>query len=264
MRDFVLHFELQSCRELDNFALLANQAYNFGDKNGWFNDFRGGLFGFYSRIETIARHYLAVHSWVPVPRLHDAEYQLSAILFNMDSAIECFVFALNALGNSVFSSEFRDIAEPAALRRISPSDILDSKLPLFSAYSRHFPKLQSLWTANTDLLQIIRDCHNVSKHRSTIFTGGKCQTDAPPGFYEALGIQGNPDAQWPFWPMEEIILTRNAKVPVIQRVPTPVAEQVVLEDMAERFVDFVNRIAKLSLDDAKCSFKLPVPQWPSS
>jgi hypothetical protein len=264
MRDFILRFELGPCQELDNFALLADQAYNFGDKNGWFGDFRGGLFGFYSRIEAIVRHYLAVHSWVPAPRIHNAEYQLSTILFNMDSAVECFVFALNALGNSAFSAEFRDITQPGALRRISPSDILDPKLPLFTVYSKRFPKVQSLWTANTDLLQIIRDCHDVSKHRSTIFTGGKCQTNAPAGFYEALGIQGNTDAQWPFWPMEEVILTRNAKVPAVQRVPTPVTEQVLLEDVAERFVDFVNGTVKVALEDAKCSLKLPVPQWPSS
>lgn len=264
MRNFILRFELSACRELDDYALLADQSYNFGDKNGWFGDFRGGLFGFYSRINAVERHYLAVHAWVPAPRTQDAEYQLSSILFNMDSAVECFIFALNALGNSAFSSEFRDITQPGALRRISPSDILDTNATLFTAYSKHFPKVQSLWTANADLLQIIRDCHDVSKHRSTIFTGGKCQTNAPEGFWEMLGLQNNLDAQWQFWPMEEIILTRNAKLPTVQRVPTPVSQQVLLEDVAERFVDFINDTVKLALEDAKCSFKLPVPQWPDN
>jgi hypothetical protein len=264
MRDYVLRFELAPCRELDNFALLADQAYNYGDKNEWFSDFRGGLFGFFNRIEAVARHYLAVHAWVPVPRTLDADYQLSSILFNMDSSVECFVFALNALGNSAFPSEFRDITQSRSLRKISPADILDIKNPLFTVYTKHFPKLQSLWTSNANLLQVITDCHDVSKHRSTIFSGGKCQIDAPAGFWEVLGLQDNIDAQWPYWPMEEILLRRDAKLPTAQRVPTPVPEQVLLEDVAEKFVEFVNSTVRVALEDARCSFKLPVPQWPNS
>src|SRR2546426_1428341 len=112
-RQFVLNFDLGPCKELDEYALLARQDYNFGDRGSWFGDFRGGLYGMDHRLAAVNRHYLEVHTWIPVPRhIADAEYHLSSILFNMDSAIECFTFALNALGYSAFADEFRDITDP--------------------------------------------------------------------------------------------------------------------------------------------------------
>ncbi|MGB2815075.1 MAG: hypothetical protein WBC75_08320, partial [Dehalococcoidales bacterium] len=94
---YPLEFNLSSYEALDNFALLADQKYNLGDRNGWFNCFRGGLHGLYARVMGVKMHYHKLHAWeleVKTPQV--TEYNLSSILFNMDSAIECSVFALNA------------------------------------------------------------------------------------------------------------------------------------------------------------------------
>lgn len=263
MRDFVLHFDLRACGELDEYALLACQQYNFGDKSSWFGEFRGGLFGLYHRVDAVRRHYAAVHAWIPLPRTADAEYNLSAILFNMDSAIECFTFALNALGNSAFAGAFRDITDSRELRHISPLDITGgpNQSPPMSGYLKYFPRVQELWSGSRDLLQIIKDCHDVSKHRSVIFSGGQCRMDAPPGFYEALGIHEDALAQSQFWPMQEIILARNVKSPYVERYPTPPEDQILLEDTAERFTVFINETARLALEDTKVAFVLPVPRF---
>ncbi len=191
MNNFVLPFDLRLCNEMDQHALLCCQKYNFGNKSDWFSTFRGGLYGFYSRINGVRRHFYQVHAWIPtLCTPSDTEYHLSAILFNMDSAIECFAFALNALGNSVYVEGFRDITNSTSLRKISPKDLLNctnDKQPL-DGFAKYFPRTQKLWINRRDLLDIIFENHDVSKHRETVYRGGKCRNDPPAGFFEALGI----------------------------------------------------------------------------
>src|SRR5438552_7832368 len=99
MNDYVLNFDVAPLEKLDQFALLASQDYNFGNATDWFGCFRGGLYGAYARLRAVQKHYFEVHAWLPVPRvLAHAEYHLSSIFFNMDSALECLAFAINALG----------------------------------------------------------------------------------------------------------------------------------------------------------------------
>ena len=129
MTSYVLTFDSTAWDELDEFALLACQDYNFGNASDWFGCFRGGFYGMRSRLRAIQQHYFKVHAWLPVPRiLADAEYHLATALFHMDSAVECMTFALNALGNSVAPGAFRDVTDDKALRRILPVDIL-GKVP---------------------------------------------------------------------------------------------------------------------------------------
>ena len=255
--DYILRFDLSPLDALDNHALLACQPYNYGDSTGWFLSFRGGLIAVRLRVHAVRKHYLEVHSWTTEPRaLADAEYHLASIFFNMDSALECLVFALNALGNAVEPSLFRDVTDAKSLRAVSPTDVCSqTKVPL-PGYIKYFPKFQKLWLTRLSLIDEIREQHDVSKHRETIFEGGQVQTDPPPGFYEVLGIAGDPMAQMRFQPMAEIILRPDPKAPNIARgtgSPTP---NRLLEDLAIEFVDLLNISAILAAEDAKANISL--------
>jgi hypothetical protein len=178
MLEFSLMFHLAPFESLDNLALLARQDYNLGGVGSWFSEFRGGLYGFYSRLYGVSVHYDEVHSWLPRVRLpRDTEHHLASIFFNMDSAFECLVFALNALGWAAVPSGFRDVSDGKALRSISPIDILGeatggrARLPL-PGYTSVFPHLQALWQEHSTTIARIRDLHDVSKHRRTIFAAG--------------------------------------------------------------------------------------------
>jgi hypothetical protein len=69
-------------KRLDEHALIASQDYNYSNESDWFGTFRGGLYGMYSRLFAVQRHYYDVHAWTIHPRvLADAEYHLSVIFF---------------------------------------------------------------------------------------------------------------------------------------------------------------------------------------
>lgn len=258
-REYMIAFNIDApCKELDKFALLACQGYNLGNSTDWFGSFRGGLFAFHWRVFGVNRHFQEVHAWVPRPRnLAEAEYHLASIFFHMDSALECFVFALNALGNSAAPNDFRDITSESALRQIAPSDITGTaKRPPLPGYRAFFPTLQAEWNTQATLLAIIVDQHDVSKHRETIFVGGQMRMYRPPGFFENLGIQNNPTAQAFFSPMGEIILKRDPKRPRARRGAQQQSSQVLLEDICNDFCAFINRSCELALADAKANITL--------
>jgi hypothetical protein len=262
--DYVLKFDLSSYDTLDKFALLADQKYNLGDKGDWFNHFRGGLYGLYARVQGTQINYYAVHSWtLPSPfmtNIQRAEHHLSSILFNMDSAIECMVFALNALGYIADSEQFKDVTKENELAKISPYNIL-GKSPNYTTgfvqgYDIYFPSLKSYWHQNRELIHKIFEQHDVSKHRSVAFSGGTARNDPPPGFFEQLGIAGDKVKQAIFCPMAEIILTYQPKTPWRQRKPHDYKDIDKLEDIAERFCTFINTCGRKALEDAKSTIKL--------
>jgi hypothetical protein len=99
MSKYELSIDLSNYGLIDEFALLACQDYNLGNESKWFNAFRGGLNGFHARLNGFLSHYNAVHAWIPIPREPgETEHHLASVFFCMDSAIECFTYALNALG----------------------------------------------------------------------------------------------------------------------------------------------------------------------
>src|SRR5260370_33896554 len=102
MPEFAIKFNDFPFKALDELALLACQGYNLGDTGNWFLEFRGGLYAMYARLNGVRRHYYELHAWGPRPiQAVDSEYHLASIFFHMDSALECFTFALNALGWAV-------------------------------------------------------------------------------------------------------------------------------------------------------------------
>src|SRR5437588_6529186 len=95
---YVLRFDTTPTYALDDFALMATQQFNLGNPSDWFGTFRGGRNGMESKIYGLQQHYSQVHAWLPMLRHRsELDYHCSTILFLMDSALECFVFALNAL-----------------------------------------------------------------------------------------------------------------------------------------------------------------------
>jgi hypothetical protein len=257
LNDYTLNFDLSSYNKLDAFALLADQKYNLGDKDDWFNQFRSSLHGLYSRLTGVQIHFKKVHSWdfvIKTPNIID--YHLSSIFFNMDSAIECMVFALNAFGYVVDSSNFRDITDEKELRKISPNDLLGNPKTAVKGYNVYFPLLKEHLLNNRDFLSIIFEQHDVSKHRSAIYHGGKIRDDPPSGFFERLGIAGDKIKQIPFHPMAEILVMPQLKTPLKQRKHQDRKDIVNLEEIAERFCTFINACGNKALADAKSNVKL--------
>ncbi len=269
MSDFLLKFDLNSYHQLDEYALLSCQGYNYGNDSDWFGAFRGGLYGSYARIHGICSHYHAVHAWIPRPRFpSETEHHLASLFFNMDSTIECITYALNAFGFCASEEkEFRDVTCEKSLRKISPCDILgrqNSNRPKshLSEYDSYFPEVRKYWESKNDLINMIFEQHDVSKHRETIFTGGKCRSDPPVGFYESVGIDASNSSQTVlFWPMEEVIIKRKPKMPRRDRTPQPVEGRVLLEELVPEFKIFVEETGRLAVTDARNNIKLKITEF---
>jgi hypothetical protein len=266
MPAFTLQFNLNSYHQLDEYALLSCQAYNFGNDNDWFGSFRGGLYGSYARIHGVCSHYHTVHSWIPRPRLpSETEYHLASLFFNMDSFIECITYALNAFGYCASGNKlFRDVTCENGLRQISPRDILGNpnanppKIHL-PEYDSYFPEVRKYWQSKSDLINRVFEQHDVSKHRETIFVGGKCSTAPPLGFFESIGIDPKNSSQTTlFQPMEEIIIAKDPKIPKKNRTPQPLDGRILLETLIPEFQEFAEKTGDLALSDAKTHIKLKV------
>src|SRR5258708_9896604 len=108
MPKYDINIDRVYAQKLDDFALLADQAYNLGDKGDWFGCFRGGLYGMYGRLYGVQFHHKVIHTWESkLTQMRQVDFQVSSLLFNMDSALECFTFGLNALGWIVEESQFK-------------------------------------------------------------------------------------------------------------------------------------------------------------
>lgn len=176
----------------------------------------------------------------------------------MDSAVECMVFALNALGYIACSSQFLDITNEKKLKKISPRNLVNPENPenVVQGYDVYFPSLKKCWHENYDLLSLIFEQHQVSKHRSTIYVGGNVRGDPPSGFFEMLGLQDDKMKQVLFTPMAEILIQPQPKVPLQKRKPTALKDIPKLEDIAEQFCEFINICGVNALTDAKTNIKL--------
>jgi len=240
MKEYRLSFDLAPFDQLDQFALLACQTYNLGNQTDWFGSFRGGFYGLKARVHGVTEHFFEVHAWRPKAfNPTEIEYHLSSVFFNMDSAIECFIFAINALGNAVDPTKFLDVTNDIKLKQVAPCNILGTggKPPL-TGYSQYFPSLQRHWQTNQGLLHIITEQHDVSKHRSTIFIGGQTRKDPPDGFFKSLGIANDSKMQVLLSPMEEIVLKPDPKSPRVKRTSVSRSDMDTLEKSRQRFFRF--------------------------
>jgi hypothetical protein len=105
------------------------------------------------------------------------ESYAGVLLFATDSSLECFTYALNALGYLLSPAEFIDITTDAALKHITPANILDpptkatSKHSVHDACRKRFPKICKHWSANRALLAQIIQYHDATKHRHSVAVG---------------------------------------------------------------------------------------------
>lgn len=263
MPQFEVQFDILAFQKLDRLALLARQDYNLGGNGDWFGEFRGGLYGMYDRLYGVQLHYFEVHAWLPRHRFVEGDYHLASILFQMDSALECLAFALNALGWIVMPDGFRDVTDAKAMKQISPRDILGeptgtSSIAPKSGYAKVFPNLQRAWQGQTQLIGQIRDLHDVSKHRKTLPVNGQLRSDPPDGFREALGIPEDapPHTLWQFSPMAEIILRHDPKEPEVQRRSKPAKQGELLEDIVPIFAGLIRSSGVAALADAHANVPL--------
>ncbi len=120
---------------------------------------------------------------------------------------------------------------------------------------------QSLWQNKIGLIDKITTLHDVSKHRETIYRGGKARLDPPPGFYESLKIPDDPSMRTALWPMAEIILMNDPKSSRKGRVPTPVSQQELLETLADDFMMLIHDTGNCILKDAKANIALNVKSF---
>lgn len=242
--------------QLDDLALLVCQKYNFGNDGNWFFSFRMGLQGVRSRRVGIELHRPLVYEWVRGHNRDHHEHHIATMLFCMDSALECLVFSLNALGQAVDATQFRDIRDEADLRRVSPRDVTGpgKDCPL-SGYSTFFPRFQRHLLAAGDLLQIIVDNHDVSKHRQHSFSGGTLRNDPPPGYFEGLGLDAEDSRRLLVTPYSEILIGKQPKLPMELR-PKDLAAWTRLETIIKDFSAFIQEAVARAASDAASTIEI--------
>jgi hypothetical protein len=261
--DYTLRFQTDSLDQFFKFGQLARQDYNLGNAANWYGAFIGGYVALNARLHGVALQYEQLHAWLPPRTLENRniEYHLASIFFHMDSAVECFTFALNALGYAARPELFCDITIDAGLRRISPYNVMRGpNQPPYLGYSTIYPTLQEYWLANEQLLQFVFDHHDVSKHRMALFRQGTVRDDPPPRFFEDLGLVDGSFEAFRFKPLGWVGLLPNPKVPDNMRGSSwghTFHEEHQLENMTPRFCAFMSETFDRALADAKASIQLP-------
>ena len=105
------------------------------------------------------------------------ESYAGVLFFAMDSSLECFAYALNALGYLLNSGEFIDITIDEKLKQITPANLLDpptkenAKRSIHGACLKYFKKICAHWSANRGLLAQIIEYHDATKHRHSAAVG---------------------------------------------------------------------------------------------
>ena len=151
-----------------------------GNDGNWRIVFEDGLRGFAARISTLTTspELLDKPFDVPVAELSpeqwaiDTDQRTAEIFFGMDSILECFVFALNAIGYLKCPSDFCDITTTKGLRQICPNNVASKnaqdKTNPRPGYAKYFPRVVACWSAHSELIGEVIIYHDVSKHRSCI------------------------------------------------------------------------------------------------
>ncbi len=248
----------ENYNKIDELLRKASEKENLGNKYNWFFVFRNALYAFYNRIGAVHYHYDLMHRWIPMERNpNEDEYHLTSILFNMDSAIECLIFALNSFGQVVDSKNFYLINLDNELRNISPKNIiqefnyLNKKNNIYIGYNKLFNELQKYWLSKKELHDIIIDNHDVSKHRHSIYGSSLRDIAAPDGFYEILGVKGNIDEEYKYWPVKEVYLHIKPKQALIFEGE---ADSTTLEKIVPEFFEFIEISSTKLLNDLNLYF----------
>ncbi|WP_152670272.1 hypothetical protein [Lysobacter capsici] len=251
---FQLDFKVDAIAKIDDLALLAMQTYNLGDYGHWFLCFRQGCKGFHVRLFAVETHYSQLHAWQLRCRWHlEPEYHLASIMFGLDSALECLLYAMNAFGYGAHPAEFVDITTDKGLRSIAPWMILgsSSRAP-HPAFEKYYPGVIAIWRHHRDIIEEIQRQHDVSKHRSSTYRGGRSRNDPPVGFYAALGLSDDDPNRFDFAPMAEIILDPDPKRPAsAPRANVKYEDLQTLEGLCHDFCTLIEQTCLAWLSDVR-------------
>jgi hypothetical protein len=105
------------------------------------------------------------------------ESYAGVLFFAMDSSLECFGYALNALGSLLSPGEFFDITADEKLRRITPANLFEppsngkAAPSAYAACLKWFPRICGHWSTNRPLLAQIIEYHDATKHRHSAVVG---------------------------------------------------------------------------------------------
>jgi hypothetical protein len=236
--------------ELDDVAHAA--SLRFGNDGNWFLSFRLATYAVLARQRGADTSHRLLTQWLPGLPLTDHEQELAVCCFCMDSAIECWVFALNALGYGVLPASFLDIRDEGALRRISIENVI-GKRPI-EGWTELYPSVSQLWKAGEDRLRLIMNNHDVSKHRHSNFWGGTLRNDPPEELLQSFGLSSA--AQLPFHstPMKSILVPKEPKL-ALENHPKDLAQWRDLSDVKTEFDDLMVKTAACALEDARASIK---------
>ena len=111
------------------------------------------------------------------------------------------------------------------------------------------------------MMSTIIDQHDASKHRHTIYTGGRLRDDPPDGFFERLGVQDDPIKRTLLCPHAEILLGNAPKIPKVNRKPIAFEERVVMENIVDSFRRFINTSCVLARNDARRNITLDYDEF---
>ncbi len=242
---------------VDDWALIACQDYNLGNTGNWFFSFRAGLHGMRSRLSGLAFHRRFVYDWEFHSLMTNLEHHIATMLFCMDSALECLVFALNAFGQAVDKSGFRDVSDEKELLRISPRDVFGPKA--IPGWGQIYPTFKKQLVESEPLLAILIDNHDVSKHRQHTFSGGKRRNDAPEGYLEQFGMSRDDPRRFVISPMESVLIPKAPKLPMDDQ-PSELSEWTTLEALIDDFSRFMESVRVVAAQDALKNIILPIPE----
>jgi hypothetical protein len=171
-------FDLLGLENLYDFVeFLKNKR---GNDRAWVQTCRWGLRGMESRLLGIQ------YNSSELMKCDTDDYFLldsflSSIFFHMDSAFECLVFAINAIGNPLDSEKFYKVNSASELRKVNPSNVITSNRA-YEGYSHVFPKFQKYCLIKKEFINKLNDYHDVSKHRRMLDFGAMSKTiDEPDG-----------------------------------------------------------------------------------
>jgi hypothetical protein len=240
---------------IDDFAYSACQSQNFGDRGKWFLAFRLATSGFITRRAGAEAAFRTLTEWLPGMPLRNHEHELALCLFNMDSALECWVFALNAIGYGVRPTAFLDMTSDSQLKRISPDNIFGKPTNRVAGYDVVFPTVAAVWRARESMIRIIIDNHDVSKHRYANFWGGQMRSDPPPEILHALGVASASQLPLPMVPMQQVLLPREPKL-AFQNRSGDLAHWIDLVDLKKEFDAVMDHTTEVVLSDLRTNVAL--------
>ena len=195
------NLEIATSLDFDDAYRIGEQLWAFGKvlhedpkyvkPPRWILTYRYPVRAMVARIVSIDRDYIGLNTLgvgtAPVEEMTTPEIRnewnivwesyVGVLFFAMDSSLECFTYALNALGYLLSADDFIDITTDTALKRITPANLLDpptresSRHSVYEACRKYFPKICGHWSANRALIAQIIEYHDATKHRHSAAIG---------------------------------------------------------------------------------------------